>query len=235
MRRRIAIAVSILLVSWVGLSAQSYAPLPDGAHGLASGLCKDDIIEGDEYRFDICIGRKKIGEYQTYRIQGEDLVLYCARSHVRIWIFGRIDVHYSLECAFADNSLLYSTCIGLRNGKEYLRSEVIRNGSTWLVTHNGDTWVEHRPVVSSLIDIYYRVPEIGDFALIESTAVMKQIFDNSGDIYYMKEPGKRGVSELMYRDGLIQRVNVHFPLLNFSVVRQTPGLPDCVCEVDVVQ
>lgn len=186
-----------------------------------SGLTQD---------FHICIGKKKIGEYTTTRLEDGTLTYYCGQSEVEIWLFTSIRIRYELECLFADSILLYSRCVGYRNDKKRLVTEITREGSGWKARQDDGPWVDHSPVYSTMIALYYEEPEVGDKTIIEATLVNKEIISGNDGIYLLKEPGKKRVSELVYREGEISRVNVHFAMKDFSVIRKSEGDNECACK-----
>ena len=231
------ISVMMLLLVFTAweAQAQTYADLNEEKAALTSIGCDVDNTAGTIYEFDICLGNKKIGDYTTVRFDEGTMTRYCAESVVNLWLFGDYEVRYTLDCAFEDSFLLYSTCVGYRNGKEKLRSEIIKSGDQWTIIHNDEVWIEERPIKSTVISLYYEKPVEGMVSVVESTVWFKNVYELTPDTYQLREPKKRRSTELYYLNDRIERINVHFPLLDFNVVRKTPGLPECTCAVDMLQ
>ena len=191
--------------------------------------CSSDEIKGVVQDFHLCIGKKKIGDYRTVQYEQDGLTYYCGQSKAEIWLFGKIKIDYHLECVFDDSVLLYSLCTGLRNGKERVRSEIVQDGSDLKSRQNSGPWANHDPVHTTMIKLYYDEPVVGETTVIEATLVNKAIIAEDKGTYLLQEPGKKGVSEVVYNNGLLERVNVHYAIFNFSVVRKEINGISCDC------
>jgi len=189
-----------------------------------------DYSLGDTREFHICIGNKRIGEYKTSRYKNGPLTYYCGESEVKIWLFANISIRYELECMFTDSFLLYSRCVGYRNDRQRLDAEIIRDGTRWKARQDSGPWYDHAPVTSTMIKLYYEEPVVGDMTVIEATLVQKEVISEEGGMYILREPGKKRVSEVIYHNGEISRVNVHYALMDFSVVSKATSNEQCECK-----
>ncbi len=223
----ISVLVMTVLVSTAATSIAQGAMPSDEDWLNESCTVRDEFSVTQEYH--ICLGNKKIGDYTTIQRTEDGLTYYCGRSTAEIWLFGKIRIHYELECVFDDSVLLYATCTGYRNGRQRLHTEIMKDDCGWIARQDAGPWSEHYQVNSSMIKLYYEEPQVGDKTIIEATLVTKDVISKEGETYLLREPGKKGVSEVIYSDGILERVNVHYALFDFSVVRKEMSGDLCDC------
>ncbi|TNF39453.1 MAG: hypothetical protein EP311_10750 [Cytophagales bacterium] len=172
-------------------------------------------------QFEVVVLGIKIGDLEAKKVkEAEGTLLYEAKSQVKFWFFGSVNVSFLTQSHFEKNYIVNTKSSSQTNRGDF-HSEVWWRGEEYRV--NAQTYEFenqtplHGPIAWCSTKLFFEEPQEGDVFLSEVYGLSQKIKEIEPGVYEIEINGN--ANRYYYQSGKLEKIVLENPIKNYQIRR----------------